>query len=114
MEIVEKHHNKKIDAPSGTALALQTRSTSSWTIPAIINMTGSVRESPGIRKKSEFSLSAAAQRRGARCDFAGTDEVITFNYAAYSKAILPWELFRAAKFLGGKPAGLYSMADVIG
>jgi len=46
--------------------------------------------------------------------FAGTDEVITFTHTAYSKAIFAKGAIQAAKFLGGKPAGLYSMADVIG
>ena len=46
--------------------------------------------------------------------FAGQDEVITFNHTAYSKAIFAKGAVQAAKFLAGKPAGRYDMADVIG
>lgn len=61
VEIVEKLTIKRSTLPAVQPWLWQTRSTSLWTIPVIINMTGSVRESPEIRKKSEFSLSAAAQ-----------------------------------------------------
>ena len=46
--------------------------------------------------------------------FAGTDEVITFNHTAYSRAIFAKGALSAAKFLTGKEPGLYDMADVIG
>lgn len=46
--------------------------------------------------------------------FAGTDEVITFQHTAYSKAIFAKGALAAAKFLADKPAGLYTMSDVIG
>ena len=45
--------------------------------------------------------------------FAGTDEVITFKHTAYSKAIFGKGAIEAAKYLAGKPAGFYGMADVI-
>ena len=45
--------------------------------------------------------------------FAGTDEVITFSHMAYSRAVFAKGALQAALFLAGKPAGLYSMSDVI-
>ena len=45
--------------------------------------------------------------------FAGTDEVITFEHTAYSKAIFGKGAVQAAKFLAGKPAGMYNMSHVI-
>ena len=46
--------------------------------------------------------------------FAGSDEVITFSHRAYSKAVFGKGAIQAAKYLAGKPAGLYDMSDVIG
>ena len=46
--------------------------------------------------------------------FAGADEVLTFSHTAYSRAVFGKGAVQAAKFLAGKPAGLYDMADVIG
>ena len=45
--------------------------------------------------------------------FAGTDEVITFSHTAYSKAVFGKGAVQAAKYLAGKPAGLYDMSHVI-
>lgn len=45
--------------------------------------------------------------------FAGTDEVITFSHRAYSKAVFGKGAIQAAKFLAGKPAGMYNMSDVV-
>jgi len=45
--------------------------------------------------------------------FAGTDEVITFSHRAYSKAVFAKGAVQAAKFLAGKPAGLYDMKDLL-
>ena len=45
--------------------------------------------------------------------FAGADEVITFSHTAYSKAVFGKGAVQAAKFLAGKPAGLYNMSHVI-
>jgi 4-hydroxy-tetrahydrodipicolinate reductase len=46
--------------------------------------------------------------------FAGTDEVVTFSHQAYSKAVFARGAVSAARFLAGKPAGLYAMSDVVG
>lgn len=114
IEIVEKHHNQKLDAPSGTALALADA------INEALNQEyhyrydrSKVRET---REKKEIGISAV---RGGNIVgeheviFAGTDEVIEFKHTAYSKAIFGKGAITAAKYLAGKGAGLYSMSDVI-
>ena len=115
IEIVEKHHNKKVDAPSGTAIALA---------DAMNKVLGdayeykydrsSVRE---MRGKKEIGISSV--RGGTivgehEIIFAGTDEVIEIKHTAYSKAIFAKGAIQAAKFLPGKEPGKYQMSDIIG
>ena len=69
------------------------------------------------REKKEIGISAV--RGGTIVGdhdviFAGEDEVITFSHRAYSKSVFGKGAIEAAKFLAGKPAGLYDMSDVIG
>ncbi len=115
IEIVEKHHNLKLDAPSGTALALADS----------INeeMDGQYEyvydRSQRRQKRDKKELGISAVRGGTIVGdhdviFAGVDEVITFSHRAYSKAVFAKGAVQAAKFLAGKPAGLYDMSDVIG
>jgi 4-hydroxy-tetrahydrodipicolinate reductase len=114
MEIVEKHHNQKVDAPSGTALALADSMNEALEEKYSYNFDRSqVREK---RKKNEIGISAV--RGGTivgdhEIIFAGRDEVITFQHTAYSKAIFGNGAVSAAKYLSGKPAGMYDMRDVI-
>ncbi len=115
VEIVEKHHNKKIDAPSGTALALADAVNESLDNTCHYKYDRFSERVP--RDPREIGIQSV--RGGTIVGehdviFAGTDEVITFTHTAYSKAIFAKGAIQAAKFLGGKPAGLYSMADVIG
>lgn len=115
VEIVEKHHNKKVDAPSGTALALADSINE-----AMDNQYEYVFDRSGrrqAREKKELGISAV--RGGSivgehEIIFAGTDEVIEFKHTAYSKAIFAKGSIQAAKFLKGKEAGLYDMSHVIG
>lgn len=115
IEIVERHHNQKVDAPSGTALAL-----ADSVNEELNNEYEYVYDRSGRREKrpkKEIGLSAV--RGGTIVGdhdviFAGADEVITFSHTAYSKAIFGKGAVQAAKFLAGKPAGLYDMSDVIG
>ena len=115
IEILEKHHNQKLDAPSGTALMLaQAASDGVDYQPEFVYERHSVRKK---RDKTEIGISAI--RGGTivgehEVIFAGTDEVIEFNHRAYSKSIFGKGAVQAAKFLAGKPKGLYTMADVIG
>ncbi len=114
IEIVEKHHNQKVDAPSGTALALADVMNEELNHEYAYRYDRSdVREK---RPKKEIGISAV--RGGTIVGdhdiiFAGTDEVIEISHRAYSKAVFAKGAVEAAKFLAGKPAGLYDMSDVI-
>ena len=114
IEIVEKHHNQKLDAPSGTAIALADA----------VNEAADGRyeyiydRSQRRAKRDAKEIGISAVRGGNivgehEVIFAGTDEVITFKHTAYSKAVFGKGAVEAAKFLAGKPAGRYDMADVI-
>lgn len=114
MEIVEKHHNLKVDAPSGTALALADSINEEFDNEYEYVYDRSARREK--RPKKEIGISAV--RGGTIVGdhdviFAGADEVITFSHTAYSKAVFGKGAVQAAKFLAGKGAGMYSMADVI-
>lgn len=115
MEIVEKHHNQKIDAPSGTALALADSLNEAMNGEYHYQYDRSTKREK--RDKKEIGIQAV--RGGSIVGehdviFAGQDEVVTFSHTAYSKAIFAKGAVEAARFLAGKPAGLYSMSDVIG
>ena len=114
MEIVEKHHNQKVDAPSGTALALA--DSMNETLDNAYNYKYDRSQERVKRDKYEIGISAV--RGGTivgehEVIFAGQDEVIEFKHTAYSKAVFAKGAVEAAKFLAGKPAGRYDMADVI-
>ncbi len=115
IEIVERHHNLKLDAPSGTALALADSINDELNGAYDYVYDRSSRREK--RPKKEIGISAV--RGGTIVGdhdviFAGADEVITFSHTAYSKAVFGKGAVQAAKFLAGKPAGMYDMADVIG
>lgn len=115
IEIVEKHHNQKLDAPSGTALALGDSVKEALDGEYEYVFDRSARR----RKRPEKEIGFSAVRGGTIVGdhdviFAGTDEVITFSHSAYSKAVFGKGAIQAAKFLKGKTAGLYDMGDVIG
>lgn len=115
IEIVEKHHNQKVDAPSGTAIALA---------DSINEARGGeyeyVYDRSQVRKKRDKKeIGISAVRGGTivgehEVIFAGIDEVIEFKHTAYSKSVFAKGAVEAAKFLAGKPEGMYDMADVIG
>lgn len=115
IEILEKHHNQKVDAPSGTAIALADSINEAMDHSYHYRYDRSaVRE-----KRSRDEIGIQAIRGGSIVGehdviFAGKDEVVTFSHTAYSKAIFAKGAIQAAKFLNGKKAGLYTMADVIG
>ncbi len=114
VEIVEKHHNKKLDAPSGTALALA--DSINEAMDNTYNYVYDRSKEKKRREKSEIGISAV--RGGTivgehEVIFAGTDEVIEFKHTAYSKAVFGKGAIAAAKFLAGKPAGYYNMSHVI-
>ena len=114
IEIVEKHHNQKIDAPSGTALALA--DTINDSLDNVYEYKYDRSKERVKRAKNEMGISAV--RGGSivgehEVIFAGLDEVIEFKHTAYSKAIFAKGAVSAAKFLAGKEAGLYDMSQVI-
>ncbi len=114
IEIVEKHHNLKLDAPSGTALALAD------SINEELNQeyTYVYDRSQRREKRDAKEIGISAVRGGTIVGehdviFAGVDEVITFSHSAYSKTVFGKGAVEAAKFLSGKEAGLYDMSNVI-
>ena len=114
IEIVEKHHNQKLDAPSGTALAIADAISESVSFnPQYTYDRHSVRKK---RDKNEIGIHAI---RGGNIVgehtviFAGTDEVIEVKHSAASKEVFAVGAIRAAKFMTGKPKGMYSMSDII-
>ncbi len=114
IEIVEQHHRLKKDAPSGTALAL-----ADSVNEALDNEYEYVYDrSSRMQQRPDKEIGISAVRGGTIVGvhdviFAGTDEVITFNHTAYSKSVFAKGAIEAAKFLAGKPSGMYDMADVI-
>lgn len=115
MEIVEKHHNLKVDAPSGTALALADSINEEFDNEYEYVYDRSSRR----EKRPQKEIGISAVRGGTIVGdhdviFAGPDEVITFSHTAYSKAVFGKGAVQAAKFLAGKSCGMYDMSDVIG
>ena len=115
IEIVERHHNQKKDAPSGTALALADSINEG--LDGAYSYTFDRSERMEKRRPKEIGISAV---RGGNIPgtheviFAGTDEVVEFHHIAYSRSIFGKGALAAAKYLAGKEAGFYSMADVVG
>lgn len=113
VEIVEKHHRNKLDAPSGTALMLADAVAGADTEPhpLVFDRTGR-RE---VRPRGEIGISSV--RGGSIVGdhdviFAGKDEVLTLSHTAMSREVFATGALRAAQFVLGKPAGLYSMDDI--
>ncbi|TGY97707.1 4-hydroxy-tetrahydrodipicolinate reductase [Petralouisia muris] len=114
IEIVEKHHNQKVDAPSGTALALAD------SINEALDQAYEYKydRTQERKKRDKKEIGIQAVRGGSivgehEVIFAGMDEVIEMKHTAYSKSIFGKGAVEAAKFLAGKPAGRYDMKDVI-
>ena len=114
IEIVEKHHNQKIDAPSGTAIMLAE----------------ALNEAAGGKYTYEYNRQAKREKRATNeigihsvrggnivgdhdIIFAGTDEVVTLSHSAYSKNVFAVGAVNAAIFISDKKPGLYNMADLV-
>lgn len=114
IEIVEKHHNQKVDAPSGTAIAL-----ADSVNEALDHEYSYIYDRSKVRRKRDKKeIGIVAVRGGTivgdhEVIYAGEDEVITFKHTAYSKSIFAKGAVEAGKFLKGKEAGMYDMSDVI-
>ncbi len=114
VEIIERHHNLKKDAPSGTALMLaeSINEVFDGKKEYVNGREGLV----GARKQSEIGLHAV--RGGTivgehEVSFAGEDEIITISHSARSKKVFAVGAIRAAKFLKGKAAGMYAMKELL-
>jgi len=114
IEILERHHNKKLDAPSGTALMLADAAREGRDSDCDYVYERRSRRAP--REKSEIGISAM---RGGNIVgmhdvmFAGQDETLTLSHTAQSRDVFARGALRAASFMHGKPAGRYDMSDVI-
>lgn len=113
IEIIEKHHNKKVDAPSGTALMLADSANS-----AFGGDKPYVNGREGICGKRGNEIGMHAVRGGTivgehEVMFCGEDEIITLSHSARSKKVFAAGAIKAAKWLAGKPAGLYNMSDIL-
>lgn len=115
IEIVEKHHHNKEDAPSGTALMIA---------DALYNESDSpyryvYGRNPDTGKRTTDEIGIHSIRAGSIVGehdviFAGQDEILTISHSALSRAVFANGAVNAAVFLAGKSAGMYTMKDVIG
>ena len=114
VEIVEKHHNLKKDAPSGTALMLADTVNEAFEgQKRYVNGRDGI---VGAREKSEIGIHAV--RGGTivgehEVIFAGEDEIITISHSARSKRVFAVGAIRAAKYLPQKEAGMYEMKHLL-
>ena len=111
IEIIERHHNRKIDAPSGTALALAQAAESCGDFVEVHG-----RDGVAPRKKGEIGIHAV--RGGTivgehEVMFAGEDEVLSIRHSAQSRRLFAAGALRAAQFVAGAPNGLYTMDDAL-
>lgn len=114
VEIIEKHHNQKIDAPSGTALMIAKGINEEYD-----NTKNYIYDRHSVRKKRDKNEIGIHSVRGGtivgehEIIFAGHDEVITLSHSAASKGVFAVGAINAAVFIKGKSAGLYDMSDII-
>lgn len=113
IEIIEKHHNQKVDAPSGTALLLAD------TIKASLSVeTHYVNGRDGIAKRDPNEIGIHAVRGGSiigehQVIFAGQSETIEIKHEALSRDVFAIGALKACAFMKGKANGLYNMDDLI-
>lgn len=114
VEIIEKHHNQKIDAPSGTALMLANA------VNEVFDdkYTYEYDRHSKRQKRSKSEIGIHSIRGGTIVGehdviFAGHDEVITLSHSAQSKEVFAAGAVKAAKFIVGKPSGMYDMGSIL-
>ena len=114
VEIIERHHNLKKDAPSGTALMLADTINQAFNgEKKFVNGRDGI---VGAREKTEIGIHAV--RGGTivgehEVMFAGEDEIITITHSARSKRVFAVGAIKAAKFVAGKPVGMYAMKELL-
>lgn len=114
IEIIEKHHNQKIDAPSGTALMLADAiSTVFAEPPTYVYDRHMIREKRGKNEIGIHSVRGGTIVGEHEILFAGRDETITLSHTAASKDVFAAGSINAALFLCGRKNGLYSMSDIV-
>ncbi len=114
VEIVEQHHNRKLDAPSGTALMIANAISEELPYESRYEY-----DRHSVRRKREKNEIGIHSVRGGtivgvhEVIFAGHDEVVTISHTAQSRGVFASGAVNAAVYMSGKPAGLYDMGDVI-
>lgn len=114
IEIVERHHNQKLDAPSGTAIMLADSIREARTV-----QTELVYERQSVRRKRDPKEVGISSIRGGtivgvhEVIFAGHDEVLEIEHTAQSRSVFAAGAVRAAQYLIGKEPGIYSMTDLV-
>lgn len=114
VEIIEKHHNLKVDAPSGTALMLGDAVSKGLSYDPVF-----IYDRHSVRKKREQTEIGFSSVRGGTIVgehdilFCGHDEVITLSHSAQSKELLANGAISAILFIIGKPSGYYTMRDLV-
>ena len=114
IEIIERHHNKKVDAPSGTALML-----ADGMNEVLDEKRQYVEGRSGIVGRRSNEIGIHAVRGGTivgehEVMFAGEDEIVTLSHSARSKRVFAVGAIKAAKWVAGKKSGMYDMNDVLG
>ncbi len=114
IEIVEKHHNKKLDAPSGTAMMIAEELACEREVESeFVYDRHNVRRQRDTREIGIHSVRGGTIVGEHDVIFAGNNEIITLSHTATSREIFASGALRAAKFMVGKSAGMYSMTDLI-
>jgi len=116
IEIIEAHHNQKIDAPSGTAVMISEAIKDSLCDSDYYDVFDrhSVREKRNKKEIGLHSIRGGTIVGEHTVMFAGNDEIVSISHSARSKGIFASGAVKAAVFMVGKPAGIYSMKDLIG
>ena len=114
IEIVEMHHNQKLDAPSGTALMLADAAKAGLSYEPVYTYDRHTRR----QKREKKEIGIASLRGGTVVGehsvyFAGEQEVITLSHSAGSRSVFAGGAVTAACFIVDKPAGMYSMEDIL-
>jgi len=113
VEIVEKHHNQKLDAPSGTALMIADALREERDETEYVYDRHAVRQKREPREIGIHSVRGGTLVGAHEVIFAGTQETVTLTHTATSREIFANGALKAATYLAGKPAGLYNMSDLI-